>query len=60
MRRTIKLTNRQNEMLHSMFEDATDKHYDDEEIRELVAMIWEWQWQVGRAVVNAINLRRLE
>jgi hypothetical protein len=55
MRRTIKLTARQNEMVRGMFDHATDKNYDDQEIRELVARIWEWQWQVGRAVLDAIN-----
>ncbi len=56
MRRTIKLTNRQAEMVLAMFVGgAKDEHYSDEEIRELVALIWEWQWQVGRALLNAIN-----
>jgi hypothetical protein len=31
-------------------------HYADEEIRELVNLIWEWQWGVGRALLNAINV----
>jgi hypothetical protein len=42
-------------MVCAMFENATEKHYTDEEIRELVALVWEWQWQVGRAVLDAIN-----
>jgi hypothetical protein len=37
-----------------MFETA-DKHYSDEEIHELVTRIWEWQWQVGRSVLDEIN-----
>ena len=40
-------------MVDAMFENATDKHYRDEEIRELVARMWEWQWQVGRSVLDA-------
>jgi hypothetical protein len=39
-------------------ENATDKHYSAEEIRELVARMWEWQWQVGRSVLDAINAKR--
>jgi uncharacterized protein YjaG (DUF416 family) len=58
MRRTIKLSNRQSEMVGAMFENPTDEHYSDEEIRELVAQVWEWQWQVGRSVLDAINVQR--
>jgi hypothetical protein len=35
--------------------NAKDEHYSDAEIRELVALIWEWQWQVGRALLDAIS-----
>jgi hypothetical protein len=58
MRRTITLSSRQSEMVGAMFENPTDKHYSDEEIHELVARIWEWQWQVGRSVLDAINAQR--
>jgi hypothetical protein len=58
MRGTIKLSNRQSEMVGAMFENPAEEHYSDEEIHELVARIWEWQWQVGRSVLDAINARR--
>jgi hypothetical protein len=58
VRGTIKLTNRQSEMVGAMFENPTEEHYSDEEIHELVARIWEWQWQVGRSVLDAINAQR--
>jgi hypothetical protein len=32
-------------------------HYSDEEIRELVTLIWEWQWGVGRALLDAFNVQ---
>jgi hypothetical protein len=61
MRRTIKLTDRQAEMVLAMFVgNATNDHYSDEEIRELVTLIWEWQWQVGRALISAFNARGVQ
>jgi hypothetical protein len=44
MRRTIKLTDRQAEMVLAMFRERKDGHYTNDEIRELVTLIWEWQW----------------
>ncbi len=32
-------------------------HFTDEEIRELVNLIWEWQWGVGRALLDAFNAK---
>jgi hypothetical protein len=32
-----------------------DSHYTDDEIRELVTLIWEWQWGVGRSLVKALK-----
>jgi hypothetical protein len=32
-------------------------HYTDEEIRELVNLIWEWQWGVSRALLDAFNVQ---
>ena len=32
-----------------------DGHYTDDEIRELVTLIWEWQWGVSRALLQAIG-----
>jgi hypothetical protein len=56
MRRTIKLTNRQAEMVLAMFVGTEeDGHYPDDEIRELVTLIWEWQWGVGRSLLDAIG-----
>jgi hypothetical protein len=56
MRRTIKLTDRQAEMVLAMFVgNEKDGHYTDDEIRELVTLIWEWQWGVGRALLKAIG-----
>jgi hypothetical protein len=58
LRRTIKLTNRQRQLVLAMFVgDELDAHYTDEEIRELVTLIWEWQWGVGRALLDALNIR---
>jgi hypothetical protein len=34
-----------------------DSQYADEEIRELVTLIWEWQWGVGRALLDAMNVQ---
>ena len=54
MRRTIKLTDRQAEMVLAMFVgNEKDGHYTDDEIREFVTLIWEWQWGVGRALLEA-------
>ena len=56
MRRTIKLTNRQAEMVLAMFVgNEKVEHYTNEEIRELVTLIWEWQWGVGRSLLKAIG-----
>jgi hypothetical protein len=56
MRRTIKFANQKAEMVLAMFVgNANDEDYSDEEIRELVALIWEWQWQVGRAVLDVTD-----
>jgi hypothetical protein len=56
MRRTIKLTDRQAEMVLSMFVgNERTEHYTNEEIRELVTLIWEWQWGVGRSLLEAIG-----
>jgi hypothetical protein len=56
MRRTIKLSDRQAEMVLAMFVgNEKDGRYTDEEIRELVILIWEWQWGVGRSLLQAIG-----
>jgi hypothetical protein len=56
MRRTIKLTDRQAEMVLAMFVGREkDGRYTDDEIREFVTLIWEWQWGVGRALLKAIG-----
>jgi hypothetical protein len=58
LRRTIKLTDRQSKMVLAMFAGNEESgHYTDEEIRELVTLIWEWQWGVGRALLNAMNVQ---
>ncbi len=31
--------------------------FTDEEVRELVNLIWEWQWGVGRALLDAFNVQ---
>jgi hypothetical protein len=54
--RTIKLTDRQAEMVCAMFVgNARVGHYTDDEIRELVTLIWEWQWGLSRSVLKAIG-----
>jgi hypothetical protein len=59
LRRTIKLTDRQAEMVTAMFVgNKKDGHYKDDEIRELVTLIWEWQWGVGRSLLAALNATR--
>ena len=56
MRRTIKLTDRQAELVLAMFVgNEKDGHYSDDEIRELVTLMWEWQWGVGRVLLDAIG-----
>jgi hypothetical protein len=56
MRRTIKLTDGQAEMVLAMFVgNEKDGTYTDAEIRELVTLIWEWQWRVGRSLLDAIG-----
>ena len=56
MRRTIKLTNRQAEMVLAMFVGNEDGgHYTDDEIRELVTLVWERQWGVGRSALKAVG-----
>jgi hypothetical protein len=56
MRRTIKLTNRQAEMVLAMFVgNEKVEHYTNEEIRELVTLIWEWQWGGSRSLLKAIG-----
>jgi hypothetical protein len=56
MRRTIKLTNRQAEMVLAMFVgNEKVEHYTDDEVRELMTLIWEWQWGVGRSLLAAIG-----
>jgi hypothetical protein len=56
MRRTIKLTSRQAEIVLAMFVgNERDEHYTDDEVRELVTLIWEWQWGVGRSLLEAIG-----
>jgi hypothetical protein len=56
MRRTIKLTDRQAEIVLAMFVgNENDGHYTDGEVRELVTLIWEWQWGVGRSLLEAIG-----
>jgi hypothetical protein len=43
-------------MVLAMFAGGEESsHYTDEEIRELVNLIWEWQWGVGRALINALS-----
>ena len=32
-----------------------DENYTNDEVRELVTLIWEWQWGVGRALLEAIG-----
>ena len=45
-------------MVLAMFAGNEDGgHYTDEEIRELVTLIWEWQWGVGRALLDAFNVQ---
>jgi hypothetical protein len=57
MRRTIKFTNRQAEMVCATFVgNEKDEHYSDDEIRELVVLMWEWQWGVGRCLLDAIGI----
>jgi hypothetical protein len=59
LRRTIKLTDRQAKMVLAMFAGSEeDDQYSDEEIRELLTLIWEWQWGVGRALISAFNTQR--
>jgi hypothetical protein len=61
MRRTIKLTNRQAEMVCAMFVgNEKDEHYNDDEIRELVTLMWEWRWGVGRSLLDAIGVSRTD
>jgi hypothetical protein len=61
MRRTIKLTDRQSEMVLAMFGgNAEDAHYSDEEIRELIVLIWQWQWGVSRSLLSALNVVPLD
>ena len=44
MRRTIKLTSRQAEIVLAMFVgNERVEHYTNDEVRELVTLIWEWQ-----------------
>ena len=31
------------------------EHYTNDEVRELVTLIWEWQWGVGRSLLKAIG-----
>jgi hypothetical protein len=58
LRRTIKLTERQRHMVLAMFAGNEEgDHYTDEEIRELMNLIWEWQWGVGRALLDAFNVQ---
>jgi hypothetical protein len=35
--------------------DGKDGRYTDNEIRELVTLIWEWQWGLGRSLLRAIG-----
>jgi hypothetical protein len=56
LRRTIKLTARQAELVLAMFVGKEkDDHHTDDEIRELVTLMWEWQWGVGRSLLRAIG-----
>jgi hypothetical protein len=56
MRRTIKLTSRQAEMVLAMFVgNEKDERFTDAEIREMVTLIWEWQWGVSRSLLDAIG-----
>ena len=49
----MKLTDRQRQMVLAMFVgNEIDGDYTDDEIRELVALMWEWQWGVGRALLE--------
>jgi hypothetical protein len=32
-----------------------DDHYKDDEIRELVTLIWEWQWGISRSVLETLQ-----
>jgi hypothetical protein len=58
LRRTIKLTERQRHMVLAMFAGNDEVgQFTDEEIRELVNLIWEWQWGLGRALLDAFNLQ---
>ena len=58
LRRTIKLTEKQRHMVLAMFAGNDEVgHFTDEEIRELVYLIWEWQWGVGRALLDAFNVQ---
>jgi hypothetical protein len=57
LRRTIKLTDRQAEIVTAMFVgNDKDGHYKDDEIRELVTLIWEWQWGIGRSVLESLKV----
>jgi hypothetical protein len=59
MRRTIKLSDRQAEMVCAMFVgNEKDSHYTDDEVRELVTLIWEWQWGVGRPLLETLKVLR--
>ena len=52
MRRTIKLA----EMVLAMIVgNGKDSDYTDDEIREFVTLIREWQWGVGRALLQTIG-----
>jgi|ERR1700722_6176878 hypothetical protein len=54
LRRTIKLTDRKAEMVTAtLVGNEKDDHYKDDEIRELVTLIWEWQWGISRSVLEA-------
>jgi hypothetical protein len=55
MRRTIKLTNRQAEMVLAMLVgNEKVEPYTNDEVRELVTLIWEWQWESAALVSPAM------
>jgi hypothetical protein len=46
-------------MVLAMFAgDEEGGHYTDDEIRELVTLIWEWQWGVGRSILASFRATR--
>jgi hypothetical protein len=42
-------------MVLAMFVGNEKDVHTDDEIRELVTLIWEWQWGVGRALLKQLG-----